>query len=551
MVYNYTKFSKEILINNIEQYNCTCHNDIFKDEFHNHVVTGSLDVLQDESLKGIFKFGSKFRIIPKLNKNNIITNINNNVNEYIHRLSFKLNVNIGLFAEWKTKFINNIRNVINYTPNTFHNTTNIRELRDKIKIVQDKFIIVPVDKASNNFGFICKKYYAQVLINEMNASDTFEISNVNLTNIKELNLNFLKTYKLTPSYFNIPFMYCIPKFHKQPTKFRYITSSFNCINKDVNIILNLTLDKLYEKINNESENCWIIKNNSKVLENISRCNDNPGVPGNHTIATFDFSTLYTALPHKDLIRCIVALYNKYIHTDLELKYKHNKLVINKIQFVKMLKFCINNNYVLFNNRIYRQKIGIPMGSNFSPNLANLYLHFYEAQFMAKNHEPGRYRYRMTSRFIDDLLSINNRDIIYDIRSIYPNSLIVNNTNVDPFKKSSFLDMDIKVDNNKLLTNIYDKRRDFNFEILGLPAFLSNIPNNLTYGIISSQFTRFARVCMKGHEYIENCQTIINKIRSNGFPSGLLKKYIIKFKRKKGPTIAKFNFDQDLDCLLEF
>ena len=147
MVFNYTKFSKEIVIDNIDQYHCECEQSDFNDDFHNHIATGNLDVLGDQSLIDIFKFGSKFRVIPKFNVNNIITTINNNVDEYIHKWSFKLNVVIGHFAEWKTKFMKSIRDKINSTPNTFPSTINLRSLRNKIRDIQDKFIIMPVDKA--------------------------------------------------------------------------------------------------------------------------------------------------------------------------------------------------------------------------------------------------------------------------------------------------------------------------------------------------------------------------------------------------------------------
>ena len=218
---------------------------------------------------------------------------------------------------------------------------------------------------------------------------------------------------------------------------------------------------------------------------------------------------------------------------------------------KMLKFSIDNNYVLFNNRVYRQKVGIPMGSNFSPNLANLYLHFYEAQFLSKNHEQGRNRYKKTSRFIDDLVSINNRDILYDIRTIYPNSLVINKTNEEPFRRSTFLDMDIKVNNNKFFIDVYDKRRDYNFEILGLPAFSSNIPCNMTFGVICAQFCRFAKICMEADDFIANCQLLIDKMRRNGCPVWLLRKYVKKFKYKKSRTIVKFNLNGELDMLIVF
>ena len=248
MVFNYAKFSKELHIEDVEQYDCECDNSVFKDDFHNHVVTGDINVLGDNDLINIFKFGSKFRLIPRLNIRNILININNRIDTYIHRMSFKFNINIGHFNEWKIKLLNIIRNKIINTPNTFPCTTNIQIFKNKIKEIQNKFVIVPVDKANSNFGFICKKYYAQILIDEISSSNTFEVSHRDLKSISELFINFLKPYNLMPSSFKIPFVYNIPKFHKNPTKFRFITSSFNCINKDCSVILNSALNILNEKL---------------------------------------------------------------------------------------------------------------------------------------------------------------------------------------------------------------------------------------------------------------------------------------------------------------
>ena len=550
LAFNYVKFTKEMLIDNLDQYHCECTDSIFRDDFHNHIVTGDLNILEDQELINIFRFGSKFRFIPRLNVDDIIANINNSINEYIHKLSFRINVNMGHFVEWKTKFMLLVKNKINHTPNVIPTTTNLRMFRNKVNGIQNRFVIVPVDKAGNNFGFICKKFYAQILISEVDSSNTFELTDISINNLKTLFINFMKRFNMIPS-FKIPFIYCIPKFHKNPVKFRFITSSFDSINKDISIILNLTLDVLCNRIEEESETNWIIKNNHKVLEILSQCNENPGLPGNHMIATFDFSTLYTTLPHDDLIRSVVALYNKYIHSDVDIYYKNRKVTISKMLFVEILKFAINNCYVLFNNRLYKQTIGIPMGSNFSPNLANLCLHFYETKFLDRNHDEGRNRYKYTYRYIDDLLSVNNRDIIHDVNAIYPRFLEISNTNVDNHNKGTFLDVDIKLSNNRFLTKVYDKRREFEFDILGLPAFASNIPNNMSYGIICSQFCRFANICMKREDFLFNCQLVIDKIKHNGFPTWLLKKYVRKFRYRKNRTITKFGLDHNLDDLLIF
>ena len=192
IVFNYVNFTKEINIENVDEYFCACDNSTFKDEFHGHIITGNLDILQDNELKNIFKFGSKFRLIPNLDLNKICSNINDRITEYISKLSFKLNMHIGEFSEWKSKLITNIRNKINNTPNTYSNTVNIRNFRNKVKELQNQYIITPVDKANSNFGFICKKYYAMTLIAKINSNNTFESYNNNLTDIKK---SFTKFYK--------------------------------------------------------------------------------------------------------------------------------------------------------------------------------------------------------------------------------------------------------------------------------------------------------------------------------------------------------------------
>ena len=48
-----------------------------------------------------------------------------------------------------------------------------------------------------------------------------------------------------------------------------------------------------------------------------------------------------------------------------------------------LDFLIDNINVRFGNKIYRQVIGIPMGTNCAPLIADLFLYCYESQFMAK------------------------------------------------------------------------------------------------------------------------------------------------------------------------
>ena len=61
--------------------------------------------------------------------------------------------------------------------------------------------------------------------------------------------------------------------------------------------------------------------------------------------------------------------------------------------------------------VFQQPAGIPMGTNCDPLLADLFLHYYEADFIAdlirmKEHRLAR-SFNLSFRYIDNVLSLNN------------------------------------------------------------------------------------------------------------------------------------------------
>ena len=57
--------------------------------------------------------------------------------------------------------------------------------------------------------------------------------------------------------------------------------------------------------------------------------------------------------------------------------------------VKMLEYLINNIFVEFGRWIFRQTIGIPMGTNCTPLLDDLFLYSYEAEFIQGLMKAGK------------------------------------------------------------------------------------------------------------------------------------------------------------------
>ena len=93
---------------------------------------------------------------------------------------------------------------------------------------------------------------------------------------------------------------------------------------------------------------------------------------------------------------------------------------------------MDNIYIRFGKKLNRQIVGIPMGINCSPLVADLFLFCYERDFMTSLSDDNQAdfieAFNSTSRYLDDLL---NFDIPYFegmVNQIYPPELQLNKVN---------------------------------------------------------------------------------------------------------------------------
>ena len=76
-------------------------------------------------------------------------------------------------------------------------------------------------------------------------------------------------------------------------------------------------------------------------------------------------------------------------------------------------------------------------------------------------------FNTTSRYLDGILNINNVYFDNVVRQIYPSELQLNKANTSD-TETAFLDLHLSISNNIVSTKIYDKRDDFEFEIVNFP-----------------------------------------------------------------------------------
>ena len=97
------------------------------------------------------------------------------------------------------------------------------------------------------------------------------------------------------------------------------------------------------------------------------------------------------------------------------------------------------------------------------------------------------------RYLDDPLNIDNPYFECMVNQIYPPELQLNTTNASD-TEAPFLDLHLSVSNGFVSTKIYDKRDNFDFDIVNFPFLDNNVHCRLSYGVYISQLISFARVC---------------------------------------------------------
>ena len=231
---------------------------------------------------------------------------------------------------------------------------------------------------------------------------------------------------------------------------------------------------------------WSIKTSNDVLNKFK-----PKGFKDSKLSTYDFSTLYTTLPHHfikdkriDLIERTFSrektLYltcneERAFFTSDEYKY----YILWSCQKVcEAFVYLLDNIFIRFGTKVYRQTIGISMGINCVPLVADLFLFCYERDFMKSLSREIQAdiieAFNSTSRYLDGILII---DIYFEhmVDRIDRAELQLNKASSSD-TEAPLLDLNLSISNGTVSTIIYDNRDDFNFDIVNFPFLYGDVPS---------------------------------------------------------------------------
>ena len=514
------------------------------------------------------------------------------------------------FSEWKAKVIEACKTGISRRKDgkfglglqgkrEFSN-----EARQALRTMQQSFVFVPADKAANNITVICRQYYQHVLRTELTrdggaytgvAAGVTEETLIK-QHVTELKSMHLFPTKLAKSHGNLPYLYWLPKLHKNPAGARFIAGSASCSTTLLSVVLSSALNLVAGALRDKSDThmkstgvrrFWVLDGYEECSSFLHNWHRPVGDTDNRELHSGDFSTMYTTIPHDDLhtriTKCIQEAFDYVrekhsdqlkdgerlilgVYTDEDamkvtktewdtLKQTHRALVHSQSyhpftveSLSNAVRMLLNNIYMNNAGTVRRQKLGIPMGTNCAPILANLYLYSYEVEFLdglelINELEIAR-RFHASFRYIDDALSVDNEywttfaAKCYEDGGIYPRALVLNDTTLTPEADAvNYVGMEIrnrppepftytqrkqheeKIElGNKLdrvYMNVFDKRKEFPFSVRRYPDMSSLIPESVPYGVFIGQLHRYYKICTEWRDFNQNSLDLGGKLLEKG------------------------------------
>ena len=250
-----------------------------------------------------------YRFPSQIDFNRCREEIASALNDFGNRWCKRESVECNAMKEWKLSIFNIVDKRIKfYSQNTNllppKPKSSFRHLKQGIQEFHRKYVLVPADKAANNVVVVCRLHYINTLKQKLNGTKAYEETykdekSVVYSHLNEIPNKFVVDVKERQD--RLPTMYWLPKLHKRPYKARFNANSSSCTTTELSKLLTSCLTAIKAKVIKYCETVyersgknmfWPIKNSGEVLSKLKYI----GYQAT-SLSTYDFSTLYTTLPH--------------------------------------------------------------------------------------------------------------------------------------------------------------------------------------------------------------------------------------------------------------
>ena len=605
---NYAKVSSITLAekNKVLNQPCQCKNPSFRafqDKHTGHVITTDTSIMRNARLQNLMAKGTKFRCtVAKSDleeecglKEAVLFDLKRALNTWMRGVKTQFGEADGSAVQnWKDFVLSRSRDLVR--ENDLDNATTAPDLLPsendlkQLHYLHEHFVITTVDKAENNFCIMCKKFYLQQCLQELEHGVAYRATDRTENEILRSCQNYDDTFRrstdesggvITPDndvtnikLGKIPNFHIRVKMHKSPIGFRFVAGSRDAPLTNVSKWLTLVLKALLPVCNAMWSSwaskvpgakptdlrSWIINDSEGVSQLCRSVNKSRGLRAPLPLAAYDFTTMYTTLCLSDLksrmaslIESVFQFKNMSSRAKILLvdKYGHHEWIANcrsglpttsamfdQKKIIEAISFLVDNTYVRFAGTIWHQIIGIPMGTNCAGFLANLYCFTYELDFLKRTVNEKCWTLALetlrSKRYIDDLIMINCVQLpqrLYLPEGIYPKDIL---SLVLAAEGETVPYMDLLIRQNRrrgLITAIYDKRLDdkyANINVIRYPDRESVLANKAKSGIVTSQMYRFHRRCTLASDFVYNTSLVLHRLVLKAYHTPMLWAQVRRF-----------------------
>ena len=377
-------------------------------------------------------------------------------------------------------------------------------------------VIVPADKGNATVVMNTDEYKEKISTHLGDSNTYQELQNNPLKKVQSKLNSLLTTLKdkkaieynqylhLRSNQLTVPRIYGLIKIHRENNPIRPITSFcglflFLFYTYNTAQFLSKILTPLTELSETKLKNTLDIK---QQLENIQ-------IPANHVLVSFDVKALFTSIPTNLATECVDKLLTENTNLLTQLTS------LNKNDILRLLEICIQSTIFQWNNKIYQQCHGTPMGSPISVALAELTMQSIEQEALTTSPD----QIVLWRRYLDDIIAIipenSTNRLLLHLNSINPH--IKFTVEEDRDRKLPFLDLLITRKNDNSLYYAVHRKNTHTGNYLN---FRSNHPMHHKRAVIKSLSDRAKQLCSEDSLGPE-LNTIGEDLAVNGYPRSFI------------------------------
>jgi len=489
------------------------------------------------------------------------------------------------------------------------------EVQNEIRWITENLFCSGLDKAANNCCFICTKHIRFMALERLSSPDFIPCKDDSAwllpTHIIDKICGDLSSIlpEVTIQFYALPYIMATYKIHKK--KYRWITNASRTVFSGLAHLLTIVTMLILESVQQwaaEMALCykqflqvdtslfWLVNSATEVALNIpekmadifvadiTRCFEAIPLDGSDNLPDAVANLIAIGFTQQKKLhkRATPLIWVRIDNNGLAAKacwnttapQQGNWFSLDQNRLIELHGWLMRNCFVSLGDRVWQQITGIPMGFACSPLWCNLYLIFYETQFIQRLARLGcrnvLAQFKHAYRYMDDLCWINsitpqkflspqqertpdNPYWIYPLYILEIKCEVAKYATDDPERgiQAHFMNLDIMIYSSESQTSNfnfckYDKRRDLPFAYTQYIKFWSNRPIKQSYAVAVSQTLPIIYLSSTVENAHREVQCLIRTLEGNGFKRPRPVTEIKKFLSNSNFPGIRFELNELLD-----